>query len=454
MNRNAAADVFRAVATEAGVALPTPRPAAVHPLRDPPPPQPDPLPGDRLVTRRLADVEAEQVEWLWPGRIPFGKLTALAGDPGVGKSYLTMALAAAVTRGAPLPGGPARRPANALMASYEDEAGDTLRPRAELLGADLARLTVLDGAIDDKGVRQPFGPDAVDELDGHLARLESAARPALLIVDPVSAFVGAGVDTYRDNEVRGALEALRVAAAQWRIAVVLVMHLRKSGAATALARLSGSGAYGALVRSALLAGRDPEDDTACALAHVKHNLASRQPTLGYRITDAGFEWTGERPDLDGERLAGHDPDDARTQRDDATEFLTEVLANGPVKSADVKDLAKREGVSERTLQRTTKRLSVVVERKGTGAAHYTMWSLPVVDSGHEPHSRHSRQAHTGGASGASGASGLSGGAAATESEALDVAHVSPAEPCETCGRPCSAIVNGRRAHVPCYRRTA
>lgn len=186
-----------------------------------------------LITRRLADVDAEELRWMWPGRIPFGKLTALAGDPGVGKSYLAMALAAAVTTGRALPGSHPTAPADVLLASYEDEAGDTLRPRAELLGAHLRRLTVIEGRRDTDGGIVPFGPDAVADLDAHLEALGDGQAPALLVIDPVSAFVGAGVDTYRDNEVRAALEQLRGLAAARGLAVLLVMHLRKSAATSA-----------------------------------------------------------------------------------------------------------------------------------------------------------------------------------------------------------------------------
>ncbi len=312
------------------------------------PPRPAPVatgPADGLVVRRLADVTAQDVDFLWSGRIPYGKITVIAGDPGVGKSYITMAITAAVTLGARLPDDDRDRPAaDVLIASYEDDAEDTLRPRADLLGVDPSRVTIIEGANGDDGGVRPFCAADVDLLGVELDRLNN---PRLLIVDPVAAWVGGGVDTYRDNEVRAALEGMRRLAAERGIAVILVMHLRKSAAANALARLSGSGAYGQLVRSALLAGRDPDDDSRCALAHIKHNLSAKQPTLGYRIDDLGLTWTGVVDDLDGERLAGHDPDDQRSALGEAEEFLASMLDAGPRSAGDVLTDAKRAGIAER-----------------------------------------------------------------------------------------------------------
>ena len=340
-----------------------------------------------IVAPKLSTVRPADVRWLWGGRIPYGKLTVVAGDPGVGKSYLTLAVAAAVTRGAPLPGDDGQRePGRVLLASYEDEPADTLRPRADLLGVDLDRCHVVEGVLDRPGDKpHPFGPADVEALAGSVARHPDLR---LLVLDPVAAWIGAGVDTYRDNEVRAALDGLRLLAAEHGLAVLLVMHMRKSGAANALARLSGSGAYGQLVRSALLAGRDPDDDSRCALAHTKHNLAPRQPTIGYRIDDHGLTWTGEVADLDGERLAGHDPDDRQTQRGEAEAFLRDVLADGPRKASDIQATAEAHDLAASTVKNAKKRLGVLTERHGFGPGSYVTWSLPVIDGPHRDHRDH------------------------------------------------------------------
>jgi hypothetical protein len=165
-------------------------------------------------------------------------------------------------------------------------------------------------------------------------------------------------------------------AGRYRLAVLLVMHLRKSAAHNALARFSGSGAYGQIVRSALLVGKHPDDETMNALAHIKHNLAAKQPTLGYRIDDTGLHWTGLL-DLDGEQLAGHDTGEGHTERVEANDWLRELLdAEGEVEAEDVKRLAKRAGISsETTLQRARRDIKAHSYRKGFGKGAVYWWSL-------------------------------------------------------------------------------
>ena len=48
---------------------------------------------------------ARPVDWLWPGRLPLGKLAILDGDPGVGKSVVTLDLCARLGTGRPFPDG-------------------------------------------------------------------------------------------------------------------------------------------------------------------------------------------------------------------------------------------------------------------------------------------------------------------------------------------------------------
>lgn len=320
-----------------------------------------------LHRRRLADVPPEEVTWLWDGRIPDGKLTVLGGDPGIGKSYVTMALATAVTLGVALPDSTLPdRPGDVLIASYEDDAADTLRPRADLMGADVSRIHVVDGATDEEtGKTRPFGPDDVPQLAATLAELND---PRLLIIDPVGSWIGAGVDTYRDNEVRAALEELRLLARDTNLAVLLIMHLRKSNASHALNRLSGSGAFGQLVRSALFAGLNPEDQTRAAIAHIKHNLTHKRPTIGYQVTDQGLNWLGVVEDLDGEDLAGHTKDDDLTGKSEAEAFLLDILADGPAMAARVQEEAKHAGIARNTLYRAKKSLKVI------SVKHQTHWS--------------------------------------------------------------------------------
>src|SRR5262245_65221124 len=92
----------------------------------------------------LSDVAPEPVRWLWPGRIPAAKVTLLCGDPGLGKSFITMDLAARITAGQDFPDAPSplRKPGSALILSAEDDPGDTIRPRIEAAGGDISRVKI------------------------------------------------------------------------------------------------------------------------------------------------------------------------------------------------------------------------------------------------------------------------------------------------------------------------
>lgn len=315
-----------------------------------------------LAVRRASDITPTVVRWLWDQRLAYGKLNVLGGPPGVGKSYLTCALAAAVSRGARMPGDP-RPPAGpqrALMLSYEDDPSDTLRPRLDLLAADLDRVEIIEG-VNYEGKVRAFGVADVRLLADHIT---VSGDVGLVVVDPISAFVGAGTDEHRANEVRGALEELRVLAQEHGFAAVLLMHTRKSQADTALNRLSGSQAYGALVRSALMAGPIPDDDEGRhALAHVKHNLAAKQPTLAYSVGGDGLTWHGEI-DLDGEEVAGNSDGTDRSAGEEARAFLREVLADGPVLATDVHDQATDAGIAKNTLGRAKKALGIDSAKEG------------------------------------------------------------------------------------------
>jgi hypothetical protein len=329
-----------------------------------------------LVIRTMSNVPREDIRPRFGGRLLYGKLGALGGNAGVGKSYLSAVIAAAESQGWKLPGDDhAPPPADVLIASYEDDAGDTIGPRLDALGADSKRIHVIEGVRDSEDRMRPFGASDVSHLE---TALDSLRDVRLVIVDPVSAFVGSGIDEHRGNEVRGALEGLRRLAAERRVAVLIVMHTRKSSADNALQRLAGSGAYGQLIRTAMFAAHDPDDPSRCAVAHIKHNVTGKAPTLGYKVAEEGFFWLGERTDLDGEWLAGH-VDDERSAVDEAGSWLLAYLAEGERPSSEGLEAAAKAGHSERTLRRALRQERIVSKRKtdpNTGRVTGHVWRLP------------------------------------------------------------------------------
>jgi hypothetical protein len=243
-----------------------------------------------------SEVQPKRVEWLWPGRIPLGKVTVLDGDPSLGKSAITLDLAARVTTGRSMPDGSPSPTGGVLVLNAEDEDADTIVPRLKAMGARLDRVRILKILPDPDGERQP-------EIPGDLAAIEKAARSVgakLIIIDPIMAFLGGRTNSFRDQDVRRALAPLARLAERLGVAIVIVRHLNKNtGEQNSLYRGGGSiGIIGA-ARSGLLVARNPDDETGEAriLASTKANLGRLPTSLGYSIQTHGASicvaWTGE-----------------------------------------------------------------------------------------------------------------------------------------------------------------
>jgi len=203
------------------------------------------------ITVRVSDVQRENVSWLWQDRVPIGKLTLVEGNPGLGKSWLTLAIATAVSTGSALPGDVAREAANIILMSAEDGLADTIRPRLEDMGAALHRVIALRGMVNEKGEEHTISLADLDVLEEAII----AAKPRLVIVDPIIAFT-AGKDTHKANEVRSLLAPLAALAEKHSCAIVAVRHLNKS-TAQALYRDQGSIDFVAACRFGLCCGREP-----------------------------------------------------------------------------------------------------------------------------------------------------------------------------------------------------
>jgi hypothetical protein len=319
-----------------------------------------PAPGRTLAVTRLADVAPQAIEWLWPARIPLGKLTLLVGDPGAGKSFASLAIAASVSSGTPLPGGERRPPQSVLIWNGEDGTADTIRPRAEAAGANLERLYVIDGEQREDGHHAPFGLLSIDLLAEHVA---AAADIGLVITDPLGALL-AGIDSHRDSDVRSALQPLADFAERFGVAVLAIAHLNKKQAEHALYRVGGSIGFVGLARSVLLAAVDPEDGRR-AIAPLKCNLTAAPEPIEYRIDEEGRFWWGQPS---GELTADHllrtvRPEKYGGARHEAEAFLREQLADGSRNATDIDALAEESRISIATLKRA--RASLGVQSKKT-----------------------------------------------------------------------------------------
>ena len=334
----------------------------------------DVMPDCGLDLLCTADIAPRSVQWLWPGRIARGKVTMLAGHPGLGKSQLALAIAAIVTTGGRWPvDGFRAECGSAVILSAEDDAEDTIRPRLEAAGADLARCYII-GAVRDRcdgGREIRRGFSILEDVPRLAMRLAEIGDAALVVIDPITAYLGT-TDSHRNAEVRAALTPLADLAAQQHIAVLAVSHLRKSLEGEAILRMSGSLAFVAAARAAYVVTRDPANETRRLLLPVKNNLGDDRTGYAYTIEPATLSggiatsrivWAPVIVTMTAdEAMTPRAADAAPRPRNMAAEWLRGLLADGPVPVRQVESEAKAAGLSWATVRRAVDQLGVTSEK--------------------------------------------------------------------------------------------
>lgn len=332
--------------------------------------------GSRAITVRLSEIQPTKVSWLWKPYIPLGKLTLVEGDPGEGKTWLCLAIAAAVTTGGrlphPLTGRPldAREPAAVIYLTAEDGLGDTLRPRLDAVKAEVSRVYAITGVDAGDGKPMPWTFDQSLELEAEI--LKTGAK--LVVIDPLQAFLGARVDFHRANETRPKMAALASLAERTGCAVICIRHLSKATGKT-LYRGMGSIDFTAAARSVLLVGQDQGESGRRALIQIKSSLAPTGPAQGFELTlEGGFRWTGFST-LTAEDVVGHPP--ARHERStlqDAVEWLRDFLVDGPKEFPAIDKAARRQDIKPRTLRRAKEQLMETGELRQSKKAFKGPWT--------------------------------------------------------------------------------
>lgn len=337
--------------------------------------------GSQPVGMIANTVQLERVTWLWPGRLATGKQTVLDGDPGLGKSTLTLDIAARITTGAAMPGeDDGRDPRGVVLLSAEDGAADTIVPRLTAAGADLGRVYIMTGVLPVGG-----GPEDAATLQ-HIEAIESAIRAqdaALLIVDPIMAYLGADANAHKDQDVRRTLAPLAAMLDRTGCAGMLVRHLNKAAGGAAIYRGGGSiGIIGA-ARFGLLVARDPDDDDARIVAPVKCNIGKEPPALRYRLESveggdvARVTWEDEPVSIGANELLAASGGDENEQgeRAEAKAWLRDFLDQGPQLSPDIFRAGHKVGFSTSTLRRAKKALGNVVTAEKTEFGGGWRWRL-------------------------------------------------------------------------------
>ena len=302
---------------------------------------------------RMSDVELTPVEWLWKPYLPFGKLSVLQGNPGEGKTYFAMHLAAACTNGKLLPNMERMEPFNVIYQTAEDGLGDTVKPRLIEAGADLDRVLV----IDDSDVQLTLSDERIEK-----AIIENNAR--LVIIDPIQAYLGADVDMNRANEVRPIFMRLGQVAQRTGCAILLIGHLNKAAGMQSLQRGLGSIDIAAAVRSVMFIGKLKHDPTMRILTHEKSSLAPPGVSLAFSLGDeGGFRWFGEYDITADEMLSGIEPQ-RETKTQQAKDLICTLLAGGKqVLSEDIDKAALERGIPGRTVRDAKRELGDALKSK-------------------------------------------------------------------------------------------
>ena len=312
---------------------------------------------------RMSDVELTPVEWLWKPYLPFGKLSVLQGNPGEGKTYFAMHLAAACTNGKLLPNMERMEPFNVIYQTAEDGLGDTVKPRLIEAGADLDRVLV----IDDSDVQLTLSDERIEK-----AIVENNAR--LVIIDPIQAYLGADVDMNRANEVRPIFMRLGQVAQRTGCAILLIGHLNKAAGMQSLQRGLGSIDIAAAVRSVMFIGKLKHDPTMRILTHEKSSLAPPGVSLAFSLGDeGGFRWVGEYDITADEMLSGIEPQ-RETKTQQAKDLICTLLAGGKqVLSEDIDKAALERGIPGRTVRDAKRELGDALKSKIVEGRKKVFW---------------------------------------------------------------------------------
>ncbi len=323
-----------------------------------------------LSVRRFADIEPQPIDWLWRYVFPLGKLSIVTGDPGLGKSLLSIDMAARISRGSPWPDGTENVKGSVVILNAEDDAADTIRPRLDAAGADPKKVYIIDATIQkntngDKVVKHFNLSDDRAKLESYVKAIKDVR---LVIVDPISAYLG-NTDSHVNASVRALLAPLSQFAAQYKCTVDAINHLNKSNTrGPVIYKSIGSIAFTAQARAVWAVAKDKENPESEELFFlpIKMNIGPEKGSFKYRIAvddqeRAYIKWNPQRVDADVNRIMQADSSDDGEPvgaLEEAMEFIEGELKDGPKPAAYMLFTAGSMSIAEKTLKRAKKSLKV------------------------------------------------------------------------------------------------
>jgi putative DNA primase/helicase len=352
-----------------------------------------PPPEAKLITAKASEYVMRGISWLWHNRFAIGKLALIGGLPDKGKGLIGSYLCACVTNKQPLPCNEGEAPqGSVLYFTAEDDPEDTVVPRLAAIGADLDRVHIVKVMGDPNGKERTFS--MITDLPALETKLEEIGDVVLVIIDPMSAYIGVGkANVSSTGDVRGFLKPLTDLAAKKKICLLGIMHFNKKADVTnAMLRIADSLAYVAAARHVYVVVDDPEVKDQRLFVKAKNNLSTDTKALSYLT---GAKMVGTDPDTKKEIWAPHiiwgakhveitatdamqaeaGGNQARHSRREATEFLQGRLADGPVKQKDIAEEADANGITKATLRRAKQELKIK-SSKEKGMDGEWMWELP------------------------------------------------------------------------------
>jgi putative DNA primase/helicase len=343
-----------------------------------------PMPNDRTYSAKHeiglvpgCAVEMKRVDWLWSNHLACGKLTLLSGPSELGKSSIAIDWVARLTNGSEWPDGDSAPLGSAVIISSEDAIDDTIVPRLAAAGADLQRVHLLAFAKTD-GVTRTFSLQA--DLDRLGAKINAIGDVSLVVIDPITSYMGTKIDSHHTVDVRAVLEPLQKFAERFDVAVLMISHPPKAGVTNVLNAVSGSGAFVDAPRMTFIVIKDPDNSARTLLLAGKNNIMRKADGMGYStesafvgpdgvILTSRIVWdslpvcmsANEALEREAERKRG-------SSSAEAEGFLRERLGNGGgVLSKDLEGEAEAYGIKKRTLERARRKLGVKAQKDGYAA---------------------------------------------------------------------------------------
>ena len=333
---------------------------------------------------KASDVEIRPIKWLWSGVMALGKLIILSGEPGLGKSQVSLFVASIVSKGGYWPvTNEKTESGNVLILSAEDGAQDTIIPRLEALGANLDNIHIICAVPIENGKERSF--DLTLDVEKLQKSSERISNVNLIIVDPISAYLGK-TDSHRNSDVRSALTPVSDFAEASGACLLCVTHLNKGGQGTsAMNRVTGSIAFVAASRASYVVTKDPDDADMRLMLPLKNNLAKDTHGFAYRIEEKDIHknnelirtsivtWEPKIINLTAEEVLG--VQSSSSNRKKAEDFLIQELGGGvAIPCKQLYQKAEDQGISKKVLWSASKRLSVKVDKGGFKEGW--LWQLP------------------------------------------------------------------------------